>query len=84
MSSEKIRLTAIRGAQIAIGAIYLLTAALIPFLTDQPMLERLVWAAVLGLLPGFCMIGACVRTRKGRLMCGYPLVGRKYLGSHEN
>jgi hypothetical protein len=84
MGTEEIRLTAIYWAQIAIGAIYLLTAALIPFLTDQPMLERLVWAAVLGLLPGLCMIAACVRTRKGRLMCGYPLVGQKYLGSHEN
>ena len=63
MSTEQIRLTAIHWAQIAIGAIYLLTGALIPFLTDQPMLERLVWAAVLGLLPGFCVIGACARTR---------------------
>ena len=71
MNTEEIRLTAIHSVPIAIGAIYLLTGALIPFLTDQPMLERLVWAAVLGLLPGFCMIGACVRTRKGRLMCGY-------------
>ena len=63
MSTEEIRLTAIRGAPIAIGAIYVLTAAVIPFLTDQPMPERLVWAAVLGLLPGLCMIAACVRTR---------------------
>jgi hypothetical protein len=63
MSTEQIRLTAIHWAQIAIGAIYLLTGALIPFLTDQPMLERLVWAAVLGLLPGLCVIAACVRTR---------------------
>jgi len=84
MSTEEIRLTAIHWAQIAIGAIYVLTAALIPFLTDQPMLERLVWAAALGLLPGLCMIAACVRKRKGRLMCGHPLVGRKYLASHEN
>jgi hypothetical protein len=63
MRTEAIRLTAIRWVQIAIGAIYLLTAALIPFLTDQPMLERLAWAAVLGLLPGFCVIAACVRKR---------------------
>ena len=63
MSTEQIRLAAIHWAQIAIGAIYLLTAILIPFLTDQPMLEQLVWAAVLGLLPGFCVISACVRTR---------------------
>jgi hypothetical protein len=63
MSTEQATLTAIYWAQIAIGAIYLLTAALIPFLTDQPMLERLVWAAVLGLLPGFCVIAAGVRTR---------------------
>jgi hypothetical protein len=38
MSTEEVRLTAIHWAQIAIGAIYLLTAALIPFLIDQPML----------------------------------------------
>ena len=63
MSTEQATLAAIYWAQIAIGAIYLLTAALIPFLTDQPMLERLVWAAVLGLLPGFCVIAAGVRTR---------------------
>jgi len=63
MSTEETRLTAIYWAQIAIGAIYLLTAALIPFLTDQPMPERLVWAAVLGLLPGLCIIAACIRTR---------------------
>jgi hypothetical protein len=63
MSTEEVRLTVINLAQIAIGAIYLLTGTLIPFLTDQPMLERLVWAAVLGLLPGLCLIAACVRTR---------------------
>ena len=63
MNTEKIRLTAIHSVQIAIGVIYLLTAALVPFLTDQPMSERLVWAAVLGLLPGFCVIAAYVRTR---------------------
>ena len=63
MSTKEIRLTAIYWAQIAIGAIYVLTAVLIPFLTDQPMVEQLVWAAVLGLLPGFCVIAACVRTR---------------------
>ena len=38
MSMDEVRLTAIRWVQIAIGAIYLLTAALIPFLIDQPML----------------------------------------------
>jgi hypothetical protein len=64
MSTEEVRLTAIHWAQIAIGAIYLLTAALIPFLIDQPMLERLVWAAVLGLLPGFCVIAACGRKKQ--------------------
>lgn len=53
--------------QIAIGAIYLFTGTLIPFLTEQPMLERLVWAAVLGLLPGFCVIAAYVRTRHDRV-----------------
>lgn len=63
MRTEAIRLTAIRWVQIAIAAIYLLTGALVPFLTDQPMLERLAWAAVLGLLPGFCVIAAYVRTR---------------------
>ena len=63
MSTEEVRLTVINLAQVAIGAIYLLTAALIPFLTAQPMLEKLVWTAVLGLLPGLCMIAACVRTR---------------------
>ena len=67
MRKEELRPTAIRWAQIAIGAIYLLTGALVPFLTDQPMLERLAWAAVLGLLPGFCVIAACVRTRQGRV-----------------
>ena len=63
MSTEELRLTAIHWAPVAIGTIYLLTAALIPFLTDQPLLQRLVWAVVLGLLPGFCMLAACVRTR---------------------
>jgi hypothetical protein len=63
MNTEEMRLAAIHSAPIAIGAIYLLTGALIPFLTDQPMPERLVWAAVLGLLPGFCMIAACARKR---------------------
>jgi hypothetical protein len=63
MSTEEIRLTAIQSVPIAIGVIYLLTGALIPFLTDQPMLERFVWAALLGLLPGLCVIAACVRTR---------------------
>ena len=63
MSLEEVRLTAIHWGQIAIGATYLLTGTLIPFLTDQPMVEWLVWPAVLGLLPGLCMIAACVRTR---------------------
>ena len=63
MSSEEIRLTAIQSVPIAIGAIYLLTGTLIPFLTDQPMLERFVWAIVFGLLPGLCIIAACVRKR---------------------
>lgn len=67
MCTEAIRLTTVRWIQIAIGAIYLLTGALVPFLTDQPMLERLAWAAVLGLLPGFCVIAASVRMRQGRV-----------------
>jgi hypothetical protein len=63
MNTEEIRLTAIHSVPIAIGAIYLLTGTLIPFLTGQPMLERFVWATVLGLLPGLCMIAACIRTK---------------------
>jgi hypothetical protein len=66
MITEKIRLTAIHSAPIAIGAIYLLTGAVIPFLTDQPMWQRLVWAAALGVLPGLCVITAHVRTSYGR------------------
>ena len=64
MSTEETRLIAIHWAQIAIGAIYLLTATLIPFLTNQPALEKLVWADALGLLPGLCIIAACVRKTK--------------------
>jgi hypothetical protein len=63
MSTPEIRLTLIHWVQIAIGAIYLLNVALIPFLTDQPLLQQLVWVVVLGLLPGLCMIAACVRKR---------------------
>jgi hypothetical protein len=63
MSTREIRLTAIQSVPIAIGAIYLLAGTLIPFLTDQPMLERFVWVAVFGLLPGLCIIAACVRKR---------------------
>jgi hypothetical protein len=63
MSSEEIRLSAIKSVPIAIGAIYLLTGTLIPFLTDQPMLVRFVWAIVFGLLPGLYIIAACIRTR---------------------
>jgi hypothetical protein len=63
MSTEEIRLTTIQSVPIAIGAIYLLTGTLIPFLTDQPMLERFVWAIVFGLLPGLCIIAACVGKR---------------------
>ena len=63
MSTPEIRLTAIQSVPIAIGAIYLLAGILIPFLTDQPLLQRLVWVAVFGLLPGLCMIAACVRKR---------------------
>jgi hypothetical protein len=63
MSTEEIRLTAIQSIQIAVGAIYLLTGTMMPFLTDRPILERFVWAAVFGLLPGLCIIAACVRKR---------------------
>jgi hypothetical protein len=70
MSSEETRLTAIYWAQIAIGAIYLLAGVLVLFLTDQPMLERLVWADILGLLPGLSIIAACGRTRWGRHLTG--------------
>jgi hypothetical protein len=63
MRTEEIRLSAIQSVPIAIGAIYLLTGTLIPFLTDQPMLERFVWATVFGLLPGLYMIAAYIRTR---------------------
>jgi hypothetical protein len=63
MSTEEIRLTAIQSVPIAIGAIYLLAGTLIPFLTDQPMLERFVWATVFGLLPGLCLIATCARKR---------------------
>jgi hypothetical protein len=63
MSAEKIRLTVIHWVQIAIGAIYLLNVALIPFLTGRSILERFVWVAVFGLLPGLCIIAACVRKR---------------------
>ena len=44
MRAEEIRLTAIQSIQIAIGAIYLLTGTMMPFLTDRPILERFVWA----------------------------------------
>jgi hypothetical protein len=63
MRREEIRLTAIQSIQIAIGAVYLLTGTMMPFLTDRPILERLVWAIVFGLLPGLCIIAACVRKR---------------------
>jgi hypothetical protein len=50
MSLEEVRLTAIHWGQIAIGATYLLTGTLIPFLTDQPnggmaCLGRCTWSA---------------------------------------
>jgi hypothetical protein len=60
---EKIRLTALSAAQIAMGAIYLLTGALIPIFSDLPLLQSFVWAAVLGVLPGICIIAAYIRTR---------------------
>jgi len=63
MSTEEIRLTAIQSVPIAIGAIYILAGTMMPFLTDRPILERFVWATVFGLLPGLCMIAACVRKR---------------------
>ena len=56
-------MTAIQSIQIAIGAIYLLTGTMMPFLTDRPILERFVWATAFGLLPGLCIIAACVRKR---------------------
>jgi len=63
MSTEEIRLSAIQSVPIAIGAIYLLTGTVMPFLTDRPILERFVWAVAFGLLPGLCIIAACVRKR---------------------
>ena len=63
MRTEEIRLSVIQSIQIAIGALYLLTGTMMPLLTDQPMLVRFVWAIVFGLLPGLCIIAACVRTR---------------------
>jgi len=63
MNTEETRLTAIQSIQMTIGALYLLTGTMMPFLTDRPILERFVWAIVFGLLPGLCIIAACVRNR---------------------
>ena len=63
MRTEELRLTAIQSIQIAVGAVYLLTGTMMPFLTDRPILERFVWATAFGLLPGLCIIAACVRKR---------------------
>lgn len=61
IKADKLRLRAIYWAQISIGMIYLLTGILIPFLlTNEPMLDRLFWAAVMGVLPGLCLIAACI------------------------
>ena len=59
----KIRLATIYWLQVALGVSCFVTGVLTLFLPDLPVPERLIWAAVLGLLPGLCMIGACSVTR---------------------